>query len=553
MKCPVLMLVLATMASTTGIGAAETKSQATLTSKAEKLYEQFRDLFDEDKPGAEPLLLQLEKDFPGHAKTLDARKRFDAPKKTMPGMVAPSFRIASLEDPKKEYSLDTFKGKYVLLEFWATWCPYCVADLPAVHKAWARFKDKNFEILSLSLDKKVENIAPFRKTKQPMPWKHAFLPGMKTHPIAEAYGAAGIPKYVLVGPDGKILAAGRDLRGNKLEDVLANYLETATDPVQAVMNEAKAREKTVMTERKAWMDAGKNTKDFRPDCSKDIAVISSKIETEKRPEVRQALLVSKFFLQTLAKEQPTKEFLAQLLKEVPATCPAWSLQPELVMMLIEVDPKAGPAYVTEAREKHTDPAVRRSLLVEHFFKALETNDEAGWKTAHDTLQKDYADSEEAKQVKEVLEAEAKTLVGKIAPSLSVPSLDDSAVTFTLNSFKGKYLLLDFWATWCPPCRAEMPFLHKAWEKFKTKNLEILSISSDRKKEHIAEFRKSPDTPMPWKHVYQDGAARKALADAYGVKFIPKPILIGPDGAILAKGGDLQGEKLEQTLVKFLGK
>jgi thiol-disulfide isomerase/thioredoxin len=122
------------------------------------------------------------------------------------------------------YSLDAFKGRTVLLEFWATWCPYCVAELPAVHQAWDRFKGRNFEILSFSLDRKAEDVAPFRKAKLPMPWKHAFLPGAKLHPIAEAYGAAGIPKYVLIGPDGVILAAGQSLRGKNLEGTLAKYL-----------------------------------------------------------------------------------------------------------------------------------------------------------------------------------------------------------------------------------------------------------------------------------------------------------------------------------------
>ncbi len=192
--------------------------------RVEELYDKFRDAFDEEKPGAEGVLASLEKEFPGHKLSLDARKRFDAPLKTLPGKLAPAFRIPSLENPKVEYSLDGFKGKYLLLEFWATWCPYCVADLPFVHKAWERFKSRNFEILSFSLDKKAADIAPFRKTKQPMPWKHAFLPGMKAHPIAEAYGAAGIPKYILVGPDGRILASDGDLRGEKLEKTLESIL-----------------------------------------------------------------------------------------------------------------------------------------------------------------------------------------------------------------------------------------------------------------------------------------------------------------------------------------
>ena len=192
--------------------------------RTQALYEAFRDLFDEDQPGASAALAALEQAAPGDALARDARKRFDAPLKTRPGLPAPPFSVPSLADPAVVYTLDTFKGRTVLLEFWATWCPYCVAELPFVHKAWERYKDRNFEILSFSLDKRASDVAPFRKAKLPMPWKHAFLPGAKLNPVAEAYGAAGIPKYVLVGPDGVILASGSELRGEKLQGTLEKAL-----------------------------------------------------------------------------------------------------------------------------------------------------------------------------------------------------------------------------------------------------------------------------------------------------------------------------------------
>ncbi len=99
-----------------------------------------------------------------------------------------------------------------------------MAELPAVHKAFERFKGQGLEILSFSLDKKPGDVAPFRAKRLPMPWKHTWLEGAKANPVAEAYGAAGIPKYVLVGPDGTILAADATLRGADLEATLAKFL-----------------------------------------------------------------------------------------------------------------------------------------------------------------------------------------------------------------------------------------------------------------------------------------------------------------------------------------
>ena len=96
-------------------------------------------------------------------------------------------------------------------------------------------------------------------------------------------------------------------------------------------------------------------------------------------------------------------------------------------------------------------------------------------------------------------------------------------------------------------------MHAAWAKFKHKPFEILSLSFDRKVEHIAPYRKQAATPMPWKHAFVEGGFQNPVADAYGVKGIPKPLLVGPDGRIVASGAQLRGENLERMLEAFLGK
>ena len=140
----------------------------------------------------------------------------------------------------------------------------------------------------------------------------------------------------------------------------------------------------------------------------------------------------------------------------------------------------------------------------------------------------------------------KSSVGQTLPSLNLEYLTAAP------EYAGKPMILEFWATWCPPCRAEMPFMHAAWVKFKAKPFDILSLSFDRKVEHIAPYRAQAATPMPWKHAFIEGGFQNPLSEAYGVKGIPKPLLIGPDGSIVASGGDLRGARLERTLAKFLG-
>jgi thiol-disulfide isomerase/thioredoxin len=521
------------------------------TSRVDDLYGKFRDRFDEEKPGADALLATLEKEFPGHNLTLDARKRFDAPLKTLPGKPAPAFRIASLENPAVEYSLETFKGKTVLLEFWATWCPYCVADLPHVAKAWERFKHANFEILSFSLDKKAEDIAPFRKAKQPMPWKHAFLPGMKAHPIAEAYGAAGIPKYVLVGPDGTILASDGDLRGEKLEGTLAKFLE---NPARAVLDEVRATVKQVGEARKAHQASGQKPQTFVADVAAPLQSLQARLAKETRPEVRQALLVGQYQLVLLQKRDPDEALTASLKQEVPSTSPAWGLDAGLLPRFLETrfpDDREAEAFAAPGREKHPDPAVRAALTMSQFEAALGENDAVA-KEALARLEKEFASFPDTKFARQMWDAQLKTAPGIQAPAFDVVSLADPAIHFTNATFSGKYVMVDFWASWCPPCRAELPGVHKAWERFKGKNFEILSLSWDLKAEDIAAWRAKPGSPMPWKHAFL-GRGKHPLNEAYGVVGIPKPILIGPDGKIVATDAKLRGENLEKTLEQYLGR
>jgi thiol-disulfide isomerase/thioredoxin len=142
-------------------------------------------------------------------------------------------------------------------------------------------------------------------------------------------------------------------------------------------------------------------------------------------------------------------------------------------------------------------------------------------------------------------------VGGKVPAFKLQDFDHQGQTLTPGTFKGKYLLLDFWATWCGPCLKELPNLHAAQAKFKGRGLEVLSISRDQKAEAITAFRKNAVHPMPWRHAFPQGKEADALMAAFQVRGIPHILLIGPDGTILATTEDLRGSKLEETLRRCL--
>ncbi len=153
-------------------------------------------------------------------------------------------------------------------------------------------------------------------------------------------------------------------------------------------------------------------------------------------------------------------------------------------------------------------------------------------------------------VKAVEEDKVAPRAGNTIPAFTVEELDKPGTRLTPASFKGKYWLLDFWATWCGPCKGELPFVHRAYARFHPAGLEILSISSDLKAENIAAFRKDPEHPMPWHHAFPQGKAREDLMNLFQVRGIPHVLLIGPDGKIITLD-NLRGEDLEKTLAKYL--
>ena len=136
-------------------------------------------------------------------------------------------------------------------------------------------------------------------------------------------------------------------------------------------------------------------------------------------------------------------------------------------------------------------------------------------------------------------------VGDIAPDFTLKDVNNKPVS--LSSLKGKYVLVDFWASWCGPCRGENPFVVAAYSKFKNKNFTILGISLDEQRAEWINAIK--EDQLSWLQVSDLEGMNSAVASMYGVDAIPYNVLLDPQGKIIATS--LRGPALDKKLSEVL--
>ena len=191
---------------------------------------------------------------------------------------------------------------------------------------------------------------------------------------------------------------------------------------------------------------------------------------------------------------------------------------------------------------HPASAVSAYFVVKDFAYKLDLE---GMKAVRAKFDASLDGTEYVKQIESMIARMEKVQVGSVAPDFTLPDVNGNPVS--LSSFRGKYVLVDFWAAWCPDCRKENPNIVAAWEKYKDKNFAVLGVSLDRNRDQwLAAIEKDG---LKWTQVSDLKYWSSDAAVLYCIRWIPMSFLIDPEGKIVAIG--LEGEELHNKLEELL--
>lgn len=320
-----------------------------------------------------------------------------------------------------------------------------------------------------------------------------------------------------------------------------------------ISNRTEAETQKALKAVRRYFNEHGNTRGFKYDFSAIKNICLEKISQKENELLRKYAAIKLIELVNFG-ENIDSEIIQQINRFLHIDDPIWAASPFLIMDFYKrvSDEKKATQLFEENLSKISVKKVRAAALIGIGLNAKMERNNDKLNKIYAELKTNYTDMPPQVQFYiNLLNPKKKISTGNPLPDFEVKLLD-SGKTISKKSLLGKYYLMDFWAVWCGPCVGEMPKLHAAYEKFKGANFEILSLSLDQSLENVKDFRNNK-WKMPWMNVFLEGDTKNEITQAFDVMSIPKPILVNPEGMIIATSPDLRGDDLEKTLAKYLKK
>jgi len=455
------------------------------------------------------------------------------------------------------------KGKYVLVECWASWCHPCRADIPHLKEVYDLYHPYGFEIVSVSLDDRRDNWTK-AINQEKMPWLQLSDLAAFNGPLPKNYHINGIPHCLLFDPQGNLVTV--NMRGSWMDSrlirmygnhfpgegmthvsghipglkdgpVYISYMRDTLrlrDSVTAAGGQFVWEAKMPAPQRVAIMfgrvyhqvfiESG-DVRISSPDTGNTIRVEGSKPQEEsdayeasvKDLTDRQIALYAKW-------GKGSKEDQANVERELEAIDKEKETRADVFV-------KAHPGSVFSV-----------SLISDRAVMGDYETVSKGYGLLSSEAQQGAA----GQQIARRLEVLKRSVPGSSAVDFTQNDTTGKPVRF--ETFKGKYVLLDFWASWCGPCRAENPNVLKAYNEYKSRNFTVVGVSMD---DDGGRWKKAiRDDKMPWAQLSDlKGGRGNEVASYYGIQAIPSNLLIDPAGKIIAR--NLRGEALRAKLAEVL--
>jgi thiol-disulfide isomerase/thioredoxin len=381
--------------------------------------------------------------------------------------------------------------------------------------------------------------------------------------------AVGNDLLVPTNADGYIYDCDRFYAVNNIRDKKVNVeFDLAKFPVYSESKKIKSEnniEKQIeflskinvieekMANAYASISGGSTTKitadDLQPDFNKITKMLAeTPCEFYKQITYASYIKIAGSAFMTANSELIDKKILAAAIASIDFKSPLWKYYIGSMGVAVTAKQVLGDEYSNyfdSLMLSNPYPEIREDFVFQSLVFAYTRGEKTKVRSLYEHLFVYFPESQYLSSAKQLLDKIEDSMVGEKAPIFNIDALDDSNIKLSNEHFKGKYLLIDFWATWCGPCVREMPHLHDAYEKYNGK-IEFLSMSLDKTTAQIAEFR-GKKWKMPWNHAFLPSGFSNIIATRFKVKSIPKPVLINPDGIIVAEGAALRGANLINTL------